>query len=70
MNIFFRVSNSKLCLEWITVLLEERSKAIVEFYLDVSHGSVVSSVGGDDDIDALNDTLEGQVKVLHVNLQF
>ena len=37
--------------------------------LDVAHGAVVISVGGDDDVDVFDDTVEGLVQLFLLQLQ-
>ena len=37
--------------------------------LDVAHGAIVVGVGGDDDVDVLDDAVEGLVQLFHLQLQ-
>ena len=37
--------------------------------LDVAHGTVIIGVGGDDDVDILDDTVEGLVQFFLLQLQ-
>lgn len=38
-------------------------------YLDITHGTALVIVGSDDDVDVLDDTLEGLIQVLGLQLQ-
>lgn len=53
-----------------TYTLQNESVRFLNSHHDVTHGStLVLSVGGDDDVDVLHDTLEGLVQLLRLQLQ-
>ncbi len=49
--------------------MEAGAEAVVNVHADNAHGAIVVAVGGDDDVDVLDDALEGLIELLLAELE-
>jgi hypothetical protein len=49
--------------------VEAGAEAVVNVHADNAHGAIVVAVGGDDDVDVLDDALEGLIELLLAELE-
>jgi len=49
--------------------VEAGAEAVVNVRADEAHGAIVVAVGGDNDVDVLDDALEGLVELLLAELE-